>query len=196
MAGILPNTLDSEELAPQDGARIQNNHVHDNNNDRAPTKDLNFPAFGTGINVAGGSNNEIYDNDVHDHPYFGIAVSPMVDKQLWQSAHNEVRDNQVRRSGRADLAIGLPEGGGNCFADNDFSTSRPPDIEDRFGCDGRGLLGAIPGDLWPTLVLGRAALQAELGETPGGDWRETPAPDSREGMTDPEAPPRRTVGGR
>lgn len=196
--GILPNTLDSEELAPQRGVRIEGNEVRSNANPDAPGRPLNVPAFGTGIAVAGGNENEIVDNVVEDHAYFGVVIAPMIDESLWTAGFNEVRGNEVSRSGRADLALGLPAGEGNCFADNDFASSRPANVEGRFGCDGKSLIGGlwslIPGDLWPTLVMGRGAIQAELGSFPSGDWKSAPEPPDQPTMTDPERPPREAVG--
>ena len=54
LAGIVPNTLDSELGAPQHDAVIAGNYVHDNGNPDAPTKALTYPAFGMGIAVTGG----------------------------------------------------------------------------------------------------------------------------------------------
>ena len=48
LAGIVPNTLDSEELAPQHDALIAGNWVHDNNNADAPSFDLEYPSLGIG----------------------------------------------------------------------------------------------------------------------------------------------------
>ncbi len=197
MAGIVPNTLDSEDLAPQSGIRIEHNEVRNNNNDQAAAKPLNFPAFGTGITVAGGSNNEIRDNVVHDHVNFGVLVTPMIDDNLWVPGHNEVRHNSVHHSGRADLALGTPNADGNCFSNNDFGTSRPARIQGRHGCGGASLLGRlVGGDLWPTLVLGKSAIMAEFGDVPGGDWKDQPEPDPQPTMPDPERPPREPVGDR
>jgi len=39
----VPNTLDSEKLAPQDGTRVVNNRIYSNHNERAPTKALQYP---------------------------------------------------------------------------------------------------------------------------------------------------------
>ncbi|PSQ16515.1 plastocyanin [Halobacteriales archaeon QS_8_69_26] len=194
MAGIVPNTLDAEELAPQSGALIRNNDVHHNANPSAPAKPVAFPAFGTGINVAGGANNRVVGNRVHDHAYFGVLVTPNVDENLWRPANNVVRENDVARSGRADLALGFPAGGGNCFAGNDFDTSRPPAIERRHGCDSSSLLGAIPGDPWPTLVGGKGAVNAEYGDYPAGSYEDQPEPEPRRVMPTPQRPPREAVG--
>jgi plastocyanin len=74
MSGIVPNTLDSEALAPQHDAVIAGNWVHDNNNEAAPAFDLQYPSFGTGILVNGGRDNLVTQNLVEDHANFGIAA--------------------------------------------------------------------------------------------------------------------------
>jgi hypothetical protein len=173
LAGIVPNTLDSEELAPQHDALIAGNWVHDNNNADAPSFDLEYPSLGIGIIVNGGRDNLVTQNLVEDHEAFGIALLPSPDEDVWLTQGNEVRDNLVRNSGRADLALGAPSGGGDCFSGNDFSTSLPPAIEWRAGCGSPlaripgGSLGAIVGPL-------ERYLAAALGDVPAGDWRSQP----------------------
>ena len=54
LAGIVPNTLDSELLPPQHDALIAGNYVHDNNSTTADSNDLAYPSYGTGILIAGG----------------------------------------------------------------------------------------------------------------------------------------------
>ncbi|WP_254829782.1 right-handed parallel beta-helix repeat-containing protein [Haloglomus salinum] len=184
MSGILPNSLDSEELAPQGTARIENNVVERNNNVGAPARKLAYPAFGTGINIAGGVDNEVVGNEVRDHVNFGLIASINISENLYKPADNVFRENTVERSGRADLAVGAPSGGGNRFEANEYDSSRPAGLQDGFG-----LLGS---DIWPTLVLGKQFLQG-FGEPPRGDWKEYPHPDDQPTMPDPESPPREAV---
>jgi hypothetical protein len=191
MSGIVPNTLDSEKLAPQSAARIENNTVYANNNETAPTKSIGYPTFGTGINVAGGTDNEIVNNAVRSHSNFGIVLQPYLDSNLWLPERNLVRANSVEDSGRADLALGAPAGVDNRFEDNEFSTSRPSNIEDS------GILAGLKrsiGDPWVTLVGAKAYLQTELGSYPGGDWRKQPIPPEQPSMPNPNQPPREPVG--
>jgi hypothetical protein len=175
MAGIVPNTLDREDLAPQRDAVIAGNWVHDNNNVAAPVEALQYPLFGNGIAVTGGRDNLITQNLVEDHVNFGIAILSGPDENLWLSESNQVRDNLVRSSGDADLALGAPAAGGDCFSGNDFSTSLPAAIEWRNGCDSLlrpmagGSLGVSIGPLTRFLEADSAALEA-------GDWRTQPVP--------------------
>ncbi|MGZ4211071.1 MAG: cupredoxin domain-containing protein, partial [Actinomycetota bacterium] len=76
MAGIVPNTLDSELMPPQRDVEIAGNYVHDNYNRGAPAKVLQYPALGIGILLAGGRGDVVHDNLVEDSQAFGIAIVP------------------------------------------------------------------------------------------------------------------------
>ncbi len=189
LGGIVPNTLDSERLAPQHDAVIAGNWVHDNNDRSAPAFELQYPAFGIGILVSGGRGNLVTQNLVEDHETFGIALAPSPDERLWLTEGNVVRENLVRSSGQADLVLTAPSAGGDCFEDNDFSTSLPAAIEWRAGCGSPlaripgGSLGAAFGPL-------ERFLQAALGEIDVGDWRSQPPPPPQDQMPGAEqAPP-------
>ena len=66
LAGIVPNTLDSEAGPPQHDILIAGNDVHDNNNRSAPTLALTYPSFGIGILVTGGRDDQVTGNLVED----------------------------------------------------------------------------------------------------------------------------------
>ncbi|WP_255149890.1 right-handed parallel beta-helix repeat-containing protein [Halorarius halobius] len=188
MAGIVPNSLDSEADPPQDSARIENNLVESNNNANAPDEAFGYAAFGTGINVAGGINNEVVGNEVRDHDNFGLVAVPMIDENVYPPADNLFADNVVENSGRADLAVGAPQAGGNRFRNNDADSSRPA------GLGGSGSL--VEGDPWVTMVLLEQYAQLDAGSAPHGDWTSAPEPpfDELESMPDPEeTPPREAV---
>ena len=174
-AGVVPNTLDSEEGAPQHGALVAGNWVHDNDNAGAAANDLAYPSLGNGIILAGGRDNVVVRNLVESHDAFGILVTPNVDANVWLSQGNEVRENLVRDSGRADLALAAPAAGGDCFSDNRFSTSLPVAIEWRSGCDSplRHLAG---GNLGVTLGPLIRFIEANAGDVRTGDWRAQPVP--------------------
>jgi plastocyanin len=184
MGGIVPNTLDSERLAPQRGATIAGNWVHDNNNPDAPAKRLLWPTLGVGILVGGGRDNQIEGNLVEDQISYGIALLPNIDANLWLTSGNRVEDNLVRRSGRADLALGAPGGGQDCFTDNDFGTSAPIGIEVLNGC-GTPLPGRAGGGEWGATVglLTRFA-EALNGHNRTGDWEKGTAPPDQPQMLD------------
>jgi plastocyanin len=194
MAGIVPNTLDSELYPPQRGVTIVGNRVHDNNNVAAPAKKLTFPAFGHGILITGGVGNLVQDNRVEDHETFGIAVTMIVDKNYWFPEGNRVLGNVVRRSGIADLALGGPASGGNCFANNAFRVSLPPAIEAFYGC-AFAPTGGAGGDLGVTATLAGRVAQAASGNFPHGDWRTQPDPAPQPNMPQAAiAPPAPAVG--
>jgi plastocyanin len=184
MGGIVPNTLDSERLAPQRGATIAGNWVHDNNNTDAPAKRLLWPTLGVGILVGGGRDNEIHGNLVEDHISYGIALLPNIDANLWLTSGNRVEDNVVRRSGRADLALGAPGAGGDCFAGNEHTTSSPVGIETLHGC-GTLLPGAVGGGEWgATIGLLTRFAEALNGHNRSGDWEQGASPPDQEPMPD------------
>ncbi|MFM7718429.1 MAG: right-handed parallel beta-helix repeat-containing protein [Actinomycetota bacterium] len=181
-AGIVPNTLDSEAYPPQRGTTIMGNWVHDNENPGAAAKRLEYPSFGFGIAIPGGRENVIEGNLVEHHEAFGIVVLPNLDRNLWLPADNVVRGNVVRDSGRADLALGAPTLGGDCFEDNDFRTSLPAAIELRSGCAG-ALRSIAAGSLGVTFGPLVRYIEA-LGDFPTGDWRTQPVPSDQPQMPD------------
>jgi len=172
-AGIVPNTLDSELLAPQAGVMIAGNWVHDNSATDAPLKRLEYPAFGNGILVAGGRDNVVEGNLVEGHAVFGIALLPNLDSNFWATRGNEIRGNEVSGSGRADLVLGAPSVNGDCFAGNGHVTSLPPAIETVAACEAR-----IGGGGDPAATLGLLArfAQALGGHYTSGSWENEPAP--------------------
>jgi Phospholipase_D-nuclease N-terminal/Right handed beta helix region len=189
LSGIVPNTLDSEQDAPQRDALIAGNWVHDNNNADAPSFELEYPSLGIGIVVNGGRDNVVTQNLVEGHERFGIALLASPDESIWLTEGNEIRDNVVRHSGQADLALGAPSAGGDCFAGNAFGSSLPPAIEWRAGCGWPlaripgGSVGAIFGPL-------ERSLEAAFGEVAVGDWRSQPPPSSQPQMPGADqAPP-------
>ncbi len=189
MSGIVPNTLDSEALAPQRGMVIAGNWVHDNNNTDAPAKALQYPSLGIGIIVNGGRDDVVTQNLVQDHVNFGIALLPSPDRTLWLTEGNEVRDNLVRNSGDADLVLAAPAAGGDCFSGNDYSTSLPAAIEWRNGC-GSWLRPMAGGSLGATIGPVTRFLQANAGGIETGDWRAQPEPSPQENMPGAaQAPP-------
>jgi plastocyanin len=190
MAGIVPNTLDSEALPPQREVLIAGNYVHDNASTTVDTKRLEYPTFGIGILVTGGVDDRIVGNLVEDQQTYGIAILPNLDENLWVTSGNEVRDNVVRRSGRADLALGAPSAGGDCFAGNDASTSHPAAIELLFPCEGFRPFPGGGGSMGPTNAALSRFLRALDGNFPHGDWREQPLPPDQPTMPgDPAVAP-------
>ena len=181
-AGLGPNTLDSELLAPQAGVLIAGNWVHDNSSPDAPVKRLEIPVYGNGILVAGGRDNLIEGNLVEGHAVFGIALLPNIDANLWATRGNVIRGNEVSGSGRADLALGAPSVKGDCFEVNVYATSLPPAIETYAACDARIGAGGDPG---ATLgLLARFIEALGLSDARIGDYASEPAPPAQPQMPD------------
>ena len=172
--GIVPNSFDGEELAPQTMATIAGNVVDANGDERAARSgDEAFDAaLGGGIVIAGGIGNTITKNRVVDNAKVGIALAPSVGLQAvpTSATGNQVTDNVVQGSGLADLAVILPSASdGNCFSGNTFTTSAPADIEQVMPCTGAGTgdltagaldIGQVPRHVEePT----RPAVQADAG---------------------------------
>ena len=182
-AGIVPNTLDSELLPPAHHVVIAGNLVHDNDNRLAPVKDAQWSALGNGILLAGVTDSEVVSNLVVNHAVSGVAVTPNLDRNFWMSYRNEVRENHVAGSGRADLALAGPAGAGNCFAGNRHTSSMPPALEAVQSCDGLRLpalfelggsteqLGRVMEnglDLRPRVPVGSAPDPPPQPQLPGG----------------------------
>jgi hypothetical protein len=176
-AGIVTTTSDSDAGPPERDLVIAGNDVHDNGNVDAPTVAFTDPSVGIGIAVNGGLDNLVIGNLIEDQPTYGVAVLPTLDRSLWPTAGNEVRDNVVRRSGLADLALGAPSAGGDCFAGNEATTSQPPAIELLYPCHGPRPFPGGGGSMAPTMEALTRALDGSDGSLPhldGGTLGATP----------------------
>lgn len=161
-AGIVPNTLDSELLPPQRDTVIAGNFLWANDQTDPVAKEGTFAAYGNGIVIAGGVGNEVHHNFVTDHRKHGILMTPNLDENFWFSSGNVIRDNVIRRSGVADLALAGPAGEDNCFEDNTFGISAPFGLEMLHGC--RGL--RLPLGWEMSTSMRTIGLQAEAPEGP------------------------------
>ncbi|MBW2396185.1 MAG: plastocyanin, partial [Deltaproteobacteria bacterium] len=174
IAGIGPNTLDSELLPPERRSTIVANLVVANGNPEAPTLPLTWPVIGTGIVLAGGVENRVERNLVVGHRDHGIFVTPNQHENFWPAKDNVIRKNIIRRSGRADLALAGPSSTGNCFEANDFETSAPPGLEVFHGCEGLRL--PLGWDMLPSLSIVRRVGWANSPEFESSDYRVQPVP--------------------
>jgi len=149
-AGIVPNTGDYELLPPFRDVRIVGNLVEGNGNRAAPGAPTEWTGFGNGIVLAGGNDTLVERNRVLDHPNHGILVTPNLDQHFWTSAGNQVRDNAIAGSGRADLALAGPAGAGNCFSGNQARSTVPVGLQLFQSCGGLRLPARM--DLSTTLL--------------------------------------------
>jgi hypothetical protein len=142
--GMVPNTLDSEELAPQGDIVIVGNYIHDNGNEDTPRNNVDWDiGFGAGLVIAGGNDNLILRNLVRDNSFAGIALAVYPDENLWLAERNTVKDNVVGGSVHdLFLMVWDPTAGplDNCFEGNTFETSIPADIETVAPCEGEAVV--------------------------------------------------------
>lgn len=183
VAGIAPNTLDGELLPPFHSVSIVGNLVHDNGNVDAPALAFEWAAQGNGILLAGGGDSYVARNRVLNHPQSGIAIFPMLDANFYMSFDHRVVANVVEGSGLADLTLGGPATSGNCFEDNEHTTTMPAGLELTQPCDGLRLpalfeIGST------TAQLGRL-FESGLDLRPDVDISALPHPDPQPGMPDP-----------
>lgn len=136
VAGIAPNTLDSELLPPVHDVAIVGNLIHDNGNRQAPNGNAQWSAFGNGVIVAGGRSSLVSRNRIVNHPISGVVIAPNLDKNFWMGFDNRVVDNVIEGSGRADLSLAGPSGTGNCFGGNGEVSSLPVGLQVFQRCDG------------------------------------------------------------
>lgn len=137
-AGVVPNTLDSEELAPQRGATFAGNHIWGQGN---PVTDKGGDIwelmYGIGFILPGANENVVTRNLIENNLNVGLAISWLPDENIWLAENNRVTDNVFRGN---PLDIGLVEQGGgvglgNCFTGNTFETSVPDNVEVVIPCD-------------------------------------------------------------
>ena len=172
----MPNSGDSEKLAPEHDTTVVGNVVYDNSNGKTPAIDDAKLAQGNGILVAGGNTNLVTNNLVYNHDIAGIAIVPNPDTTVWIANGNKVLNNVVRGSDEGDLAAF--GGDGNCFAGNKFETSKPSNIEQVLPCTGTGVPATDQLDLQKYL---------DASKPPSVDYRKakTPSPPRLAGMKNP-----------
>ncbi|MET0421612.1 MAG: cupredoxin domain-containing protein [Acidimicrobiia bacterium] len=176
-AGIVPNSLDVEELAPQGDAVIAANLVQGSGttSTRAAASDEFDVVFGAGIAIVGGSNDQVVANRVVDSATIGVAIAPnpgLLGSTAYAATGNQVRDNDVSASKVTDLGLLLPAAtDNNCFAGNTFTTSAPANIESIVPC------GAPP-TADPATATGGLDLARLLtaSHPPGRNYKKTPVP--------------------
>jgi plastocyanin len=149
-AGIVPNTLPTEQLAPNRGTYIYNNLVAKNNYKTVPasgfSETVSLP-FGTGIWLAGTLNNRVENNVIRDNNTFGVLVTESIDPSSIPM-NNQVVNNNIKNSDADGDGFGWDlawtgEGENNCFSRNKFAgSSGPPEIETLYACAARPFVGA------------------------------------------------------
>jgi parallel beta helix pectate lyase-like protein len=151
--GLLPNTYENESRAPQARMTIVRNKVTNSGLARVPIRTPLAGFIGIGIAIAGGNANTITKNGVGRSERYGIAIFPTAkfvvfdpDKPEpgppWRPRGNRVTRNVVSGSGRADLALALGSGKGNCFSRNVAVHALPRRLQTRT-CAGVSAVGDV-----------------------------------------------------
>ena len=143
-AGILPNSYANELDPPQSNALIVGNSVAGTGRARVPLHTPLAGFYGIGIGIAGGNRNSVLGNTVTGSLRYGVAVfrtdhsipPPPSVGEPWRPEGNAVRNNTVRQSGLADLALSATARSGNCFRANRVARTLPAKLQKRL-C-GRG----------------------------------------------------------
>ena len=164
--GIAPNSQDMERLAPQAEAIVVGNLVENNDDPTAPAIPSGY--FGGGIAVGGGTKNVIVRNRIVGHDRAGIEL---LDLDTFLPIDNRIEGNELADNA-VDLAYavrGAVDGGGNCFIDNTFTSSKPADIERLLPCDATAGSFDVPAPL-------------SLTAPPKVDYRAVPVPDDQPPM--------------
>jgi len=192
-AGIVPNSLYSEQFGPNSGTTIVGNIVDDNNNPEAPDNKSFSTAYGNGIVIGGGSKIIVERNLVTGNKNAGIVVTDLPtskdpadgQEKAFKPENNQVRGN-VLTGNQYDLAYLTATFAsntfGNCFEQNDFSTSFPADLEKKMTCSTDP--GTDLGDL-------AGILTSLIPSPPDIDYRKVTAPPRLDGMADPLTAPAR-----
>jgi hypothetical protein len=134
--GMLPQSEDSELLAPQKDVLLAGNLVEDNNGGEAP----DYKSWGYGVVIGGGQNDMVFRNQIRGHKTAGVLIT---DLAKYLPTSNSIRDNTLSANG-VDLSYGASGGktgtwasGLNCFEQNRFASSSPAEIEKVLPCDGK-----------------------------------------------------------
>jgi plastocyanin len=148
-AGIVPNTLPTEELSPNRGTLMINNRVFNNNYKTIPgagfSNTVSIP-FGTGIWMAGTWNNKAINNVIKNHNSFGILVSESISPDSIpmnnQSINNMIRNSDFDEDGYGYDLAWTGEGSDNCFTNNNIKgATGPPEAQTLFACANRPFVG-------------------------------------------------------
>lgn len=181
--GLVPNTLDTELYPPQRSTVIRRNLIHDNSSRSGPGKGLSPLAWGNGVVLGGGRENVVEDNIIFHHAGHGVMVAPLADANFWPAKGNQVRNNAITASGRADVSVGGPASEGNCIAaQRGDVTLAPASLHCR---DGRA--GGVENDLTPTLALAMRIWRLNGVVYP--DWKTQPVPPPQASMPDAASAP-------
>ncbi|HVM21294.1 MAG TPA: right-handed parallel beta-helix repeat-containing protein [Egibacteraceae bacterium] len=190
-AGIMPNSLDSQRDPPQrGGSRIINNLIEDNGNAETPGKGIAGAVIGHGVGVAGGADNVIENNVIRNNSDYGVVIFPIPGgSMVYLPNDNTVQNNVFENNGAADMALSSGNGTGNCFSNNEHTTTAPANLEQNYPCHNDGApLKKVPivGDAGVMANLAEDYIAAETGQMERPSYQGTPIPDEQPSMPNPE----------
>lgn len=138
VAGVVPNSLDSEALPPVNEVYVGGNYIHHNGApaDVAPYRTAEWSAYGNGVVLAGSVGSVVEKNLIVNNPSSGVMVVSNIDRNLWPSEDNVVRDNEILGSGRADVTFGGPAATGSCLEGDNGDSTVPTLAGFLHRCDG------------------------------------------------------------
>jgi parallel beta-helix repeat protein len=183
--GIMPNSYEGQEAPPPEhGSLIVGNTVRDSGGEAVPTNSPLAGYVGIGIAVNGGQDNVIEGNTIEDSDRYGIALFPSLQPSgsSWLANGNRVIGNTVSGSGTADLAVAGGMQVPSCFADNDFESSKPTDIQRVMACGGTPAADSDPDVEADLMIPPREALDRLLSEGPRPAYTEMPVPEPHPSM--------------
>lgn len=192
-AGVVPNSLHSEKLAPNRGTLVVGNLIEDNDDPGAPDNPSFGQAWGNGVVLGGVTGNIVERNLIRNNANAGVVITdlpasknPETGKdETFKPENNVVRDNVLAGNGfdLAYLTVNYASRPfGNCFAGNTFTSSFPEDLETVLACrEGNDTdLGDLSG-----------ILERIQPAPPNVDWKTIPAPPPQ-----PQMPKATTAPGR
>jgi hypothetical protein len=149
LIGVVPNSQDGEELAPNAGTHIVGNLIQNNNNPDVPSRNTGFQlGLGSGVVLAGVTNNIVERNTIVDNTRGGVIAVDWIDNVFgsgngadYPAMDNIVRDNVITGSEMGtDILVALQSvengGQGNCFSNNTVGETNPLNAQDVLPCDG------------------------------------------------------------
>jgi hypothetical protein len=202
LIGVVPNSQDGEELAPNAGTHIVGNLIENNNNPDVPSRNTGFQlGLGSGVVLAGVTDNIVERNTIVGNDRAGVIAIDWIDAVFgngdgadYPATDNIVRDNVISGSTLdANILVALADidngAQGNCFSGNEVDGgTNPVDAQTVLPCDGEDT--AVLTSLDDLIDL------FNLDPFEPVDYKDVPAPDRDfENMPDDPAtaPPRPAV---
>lgn len=160
LIGVVPNSQDGEELAPNAGTHIVGNLIENNNNPDVPSRNTGFQlGLGSGVVLVGVTDNVVERNTIVGNTRAGVVAIDWIDAVFGNGngrdfpvMDNIVRDNVISGSTMdTELLVALQDisngGQGNCFSNNELTGgTNPVDVQTALPCDGEDTAELTPID--------------------------------------------------